>query len=125
MGNPREDNILSDAEHLYAEDLAGRDVTLTVANVQLEEVRGGGAGKAGKKYTFHFRETPKGWIPGVGVRRQICAALGTTNRHQMAGARLTLYPTVCDAFGQRDVPCIRLRRAEKPAANQPAQPDGQ
>jgi len=112
MANPREDNILSDAEHLYAEDLGGKEVTLTVSRIEREEVRGGGSGKSGKKYTFHFSETPKAWIPGVGVRRAICAALKTTDRTKMVGARLTVYPTTCDAFGQRDVPCIRLRRAE-------------
>lgn len=124
MGNPREDNILSDAEHLYAEDLGGKEVTLTVDRVEKEEVKGGGSGRSGKKYTFHFRETPKGWIPGIGVRRQICGALGTTDRKAMPGARLTLYPTTCDAFGQRDVPCIRLRRAEKPARSVGQPPAG-
>jgi hypothetical protein len=118
----REDNILSDAEHLYAEDLGGRDVTLTVKSITKEEVRGGGSGKADRKYTFAFAETPKKYIAGVGVRRAICAACGTTDRKLIVGKRLTFYPTTCKAFGQENCPCIRFRclATDKPTSKQSA-----
>ena len=121
MGNPREDNILSDCNHLYAEDLGGKEATLTIKAIEKEEVRGGGSGRADKRYTFHFQETPKAWVPGVKCRRAIAAALGTNNRTQMIGAKLTLYPTSCEAFGERNVPCLRVRRATMPTGQQPAQ----
>ena len=112
----RDDNILSDAEHLYAEDLGGRDVTLTIAKIEKEEVKGGGgSGRADKRYTFHFRETPKKYVPGIGVRRAICAALGTTNRQKMIGVAVILYPTTCEAFGSKNTPCIRFRGLGKQA----------
>jgi hypothetical protein len=121
----RDDNILSDADHLYAEDLGGRDVSLTITKIEKEEVKGGGSGRAAdKRYTFHFAETPKKYVPGIGVRRAICHALGTTDRTKMVGAVVVLYPTTCDAFGQRNTPCIRFRAlGAKRAAAQPTAPD--
>jgi hypothetical protein len=105
----REDNILSDAEHLYAEDLGGKEVVLTVKGIAREEVKGGASGRATeKRYTFRFVETPKAYIPGISVRRAIVAAVGTPDRAQIVGKRLRLFPTTCDAFGKRDVPCIRF-----------------
>jgi hypothetical protein len=104
----RDDNILSDAEHLYAEDLAGRDVTLTVKSVAKEETSDGRGGRV-KKYTFRFVETPKAYIPGIKVRRAIVAAVGSPDRNAIVGKRLVLYPTTCDAFGSKNVPCIRFR----------------
>lgn len=122
----REDNILSDAEHLYAEDLNGRDVTLTVKSITREEVKGGATGKAAeKRYTFRFVETPKAYIPGVGVRRAICAACGTTDRAKIIGRKLVLYPTTCSAFGQRDCPCIRFRRLADSRPAEAAEQGGQ
>jgi hypothetical protein len=106
----REDNILSDAEHLYAEDLGGKEVTLTVKAVEKEEPHGGATGRqSGKKYTFSFVETPKKYIPGIGVRRDIVRAVGSPDRAKIVGKRLVLYPTTCEAFGKRDCPCIRFR----------------
>jgi len=111
----RDDNILSDAEHLYAEDLGGRDVTLTIAKIEKEEVKGGGSGRNDKRYTFHFKETPKKYVPGIGVRRAICAAVGTTNRQKMIGVAVILFPTTCEAFGSKNTPCIRFRGLGKQA----------
>ncbi len=108
----REDNILSDAEHLYAEDLGGKEVVLTVKSVEREETTDGRGGKV-KKYTFRFAETPKAYIPGIKVRRAIVAAVGSPDRHQIVGKRLILYPTTCDAFGQKECPCIRFRGLSK------------
>jgi hypothetical protein len=117
----RDDNILSDAEHLYAEDLGGKEVTLTIREIVKEPVRGGGSGKADRRFTIHFAETPKKYVPGIGVRRALARLAGTTDRHALVGCRVTLYPTTCDAFGERGVPCIRLRNVTRPKS-QPAQP---
>jgi hypothetical protein len=124
----REDNILSDAAHLYAEDLGGRDVTLTVRSITKEEVRGGASGKATeKRYTFRFAETPKAYIPGVGVRRAIVAAVGSTDRAKIVGKRLVFYPTTCSAFGEPRCPCIRFRglAPATPAGNRNQPPAAQ
>ena len=105
----REDNILSDAEHLYAEDLQGKDVTLTIKSIGKEEPHGGGQGRGQKKYTFRFVETPKAYIPGISVRRAIVAAIGSPDKNKIVGKRIVLFPTTCEAFGKRDCPCIRFR----------------
>jgi hypothetical protein len=104
----RDDNILSDAEHLYAEDLNGREATLTVRSIGKEEPHGGGK-QGGKKFTFRFVETPKAFIPGIGVRRSIVSAIGSPDKNKIIGARLVLYPTTCEAFGKSGVPCIRFK----------------
>jgi hypothetical protein len=106
----REDNILSDCEHLYAEDFNGKEVTLTVKAVEKAKVhKDDKSPDARKKWEFSFVETPKTYLPGVGVRRAITAAVGSTDRHKIVGKRLVFYPTTCDAFGKRDTPCIRFR----------------
>ena len=53
----RDENILSDAEHLYAEDLQGKEVTLTVKSIGKEAPHGADP-RGDKKFTFRFVETP-------------------------------------------------------------------
>lgn len=105
----REDNILSDAEHLYAEDFGGRDATLTIASIDREEVANGRGGKE-RKYVFRFQETKKAYVPGIGVRRAMVRAMHTNDRNKMIGRRIVLFPTTCDAFGEKNIPCIRFKR---------------
>ena len=86
-------SIYDGLPYLYAEQLHGKRVTLTIANVV------GGAefvsadGRRAIGFDVSFKETEKKLgITGVTVRRQLTVATGTDDPALMAGKRITLYP---------------------------------
>lgn len=89
-------------KYLAAHDLSGRDVTVQIASVALEEV-----GQGDTKPVVYFQGANKGLV------------LNKTNAHRIAdmygvetdnwrGKPITLYPSETD-FQGKTVPCIRIR----------------
>jgi hypothetical protein len=99
-----------DKELLYAHDLAGQDVTLTIAEVKRGELTGTG-GKKNKKPIVKFRERPE---KGLGLcitnARTIAQLYGSFEVEKWLGKRITIYPTTT-TFGSATVDCIRIRPA--------------
>lgn len=87
------ESIFAGLPYLYAEQLHGKRVTLTIAKVT------GGAkfvspdGRTAIGFDIDFKETEKKLgITGVTVRRQLTVATGTDCPDEMAGKRITIYP---------------------------------
>lgn len=99
-----------DKEFLYAFDLAGRDVTLTISRITQGKLTGTG-GKSSKKPVIYFKErSEKGLGLCITNARTIAAMYGGFETEKWIGKRITMFPTTTD-FGGRTVECIRIRPA--------------
>jgi hypothetical protein len=84
--------------------LKGQKVTLTIANVELEEL----VGEKGKepKAVFSFKEAKRDWVApktcGFCIQRMFGKKIS-----DWIGKRVTLYPTTT-SFGRETVDCIRV-----------------
>lgn len=96
-----------DRQYLYAFDLQGRDVTLTIENVTGGVLKGP-KGES-KKPLCHFREgKEKKPLALNSTNAKVIAQLYGNDTSDWVGKKITIYPTTCDAFGQT-VECIRVR----------------
>jgi hypothetical protein len=87
-----EGSIYDGIKYLYAENLKGKRVTLTIKKVVGDIDFFSQAGK-NKGFDIHFNETDKVLgVTGVTVRRQLGVATGTDQFSQMVGKKITLYP---------------------------------
>lgn len=117
--------LLFPTMYLSAADLAGKEVTLTIRALQIDEldVKGGKE----ERPVLYFEETAaKARETRKQEKRLI---LNKTNAKTIAsmygnkaegwtGKAITLYPTETEAFGER-VDCVRVRpTAPKPAAKE-------
>jgi hypothetical protein len=85
-------SIYDGTKYLYAEQLKGKRVTLTIKSVTggVEFCDARGAKSQG--FDIAFAETDKVLgVTGITVRRQIFMATGTEDPAGMAGKKLTLY----------------------------------
>ncbi len=114
-------SVLLDGELLYpskyigAADCKGRDVTLTIANVQVDELMLAG-GRKHSKPVLYFERTEKMLVLNKTNATTIANAHGSEAR-QWIGKRITLYPTTTKCKG-KTVPCVRVREIE-PTGNTP------
>jgi len=86
------ESIYDGLKYLYAEQLQGKRVDLTIKKMVGSIDFVSPAGKQ-KGFDVHFEETDKVFgIAGSTVRRQLFCATGTENPAEMAGKKITLYP---------------------------------
>ena len=110
-----------DKEFVYAYDLDGKDVTLTIERVAVGELVGT-SGKKAKKPVVYFRGTPKGLALCVTNGKTIATLYGNKTE-EWIGKRITIYPTKT-TFGGAEVECIRVRPVvPKGNGSRPATPD--
>jgi hypothetical protein len=86
-------SIYDGTKYLYAEQLKGKRVTLTiqavVGGIEFCDARG----QKSRGFDVTFKETDKVFgMTGITVRRQLFMATGTDDPDQMAGKTITLYP---------------------------------
>jgi len=102
---------------LKAADLAGKDVTLTVRHIQMDELQIAGTSKKKNKAVMYFTETEaKAKKEGKEEKRlvlnrtnaEIIAKIHGKDTDLWIGKKITLYPTKTD-FGNKRVDCIRVR----------------
>jgi hypothetical protein len=91
---------------LKAEDLQGRDITLTIRGAELKTFKDDGAG-ADKKLAVQFLKTDKELICNKTNREVISTLYGDDTDHWI-GQRITLYPTRV-AFQGKMTNAIRVR----------------
>ena len=112
-----------DREYLYAFDLKGRDVTLTIERVVGGELTALG-GRKSKKPLCYFREgREKKPLALNATNCRTIAALYSADTDNWLGKRITLYPTTTSMAGET-CECIRVRPTVPPekAAAQTADP---
>jgi len=114
---------MMDKEFLYAFDLKGRDVTLTIDRVSAGKLKNGK--KESKKPLCYFVE-PRDKRP-LALNATNCktiAKLYGNDTDEWRGKRITLYPTTTEMAGET-VECIRIRprapgEKEQPGTIEPA-----
>lgn len=115
---------LMDRDFMYAFDLQGKDVTVTIDRVVGGELTGPG-GKKSKKPLCYFRESKSGKPLALNATNCKCIAqLYGNDTDEWIGKRITLYPTTTQMGGET-CDCIRVRPkipAGKGEAAAPAEP---
>lgn len=91
MSNEKK-SIYDGLKYLYAEQLKGRRVTLTIKSIAPETIIGDG-GRKTQGHVVAFDETDKLLVvSGSTIKRQLVMAIGTDDTDQAPGKKITLYP---------------------------------
>jgi hypothetical protein len=97
-----------DRNYIYAFDLLGRDICVTVSEVKAAKVKDT-EGKEQKKPILFFEESKEGrGLVLCKTNGATIAALYGNNTENWIGKRITLFPTTTQAFG-KTVECVRVR----------------
>lgn len=110
-----------DKAYIYAYDLEGRDVTVTIERVVGGTLIGTGGTKS-KKPVLYFKGTEKGLALNITNARTIAGLYGGFDSEQWIGKKITLYPTTT-SFGSQTVDCIRVRNVIPKGKGEPIRPD--
>lgn len=110
---------LYDKTLIYAYDLEGKDVTVTIEKVVGGTLVGKG-GTKNKKPILYFKGSEKGLGLCITNARTIAGIYGGFDSQLWIGKAITLYPTTT-TFGSDTVDCIRIRNT-KPKPRNGAEP---
>jgi len=108
MSDDRDYDIRSfyDRKFIQAFDLCGKDVTITIAGVRKEKIRGKGGETSRAILRIEGRDME--FIPcGTDAKKVIAGMYGKDTR-KWKGQRITLFATTCMSFGEM-TECIRVR----------------
>lgn len=97
---------MTDRDYIFAFDLNGKDVTVTIAKVEAGQIASNGGRKA-KKPIVYFEGTEKGF-PLNSTNARTIASLYTPYTEKWLGQKITLFPTTTQMGGET-VECIRVR----------------
>lgn len=97
---------LVESKYLSHFELQGKDCSVTIRSIRLQEVVGTG-GKKNKKAVITFDGKEKAAVFGVTCLKAIAGIYGDDYEHWI-GKRITLYPTTTEASGAT-VGTIRVR----------------
>jgi hypothetical protein len=97
---------MMDRDYIFAFDLQGQDVTVTIARVTAGELVSQGGRKAKKPVCF-FEGKEKGLALNATNCKTIAALYGN-DTDGWRGKKVTLYPTTT-SMGGETVECIRIR----------------
>jgi len=101
------------SDYLSEADLKGKEVTLTIKEVVSEELRAKDNSQS-DCWIMTFEATPKKFVVKPTNADLIIKATGQEEFSELAGNRITLYPTTCFAFGDPNTPCIRVKSKTNP-----------
>lgn len=104
------------SQFLKASDLQGKNVTLMIDRVELEEIKGRRGNE--NKPVVYFSRTKKGLVLNVTNKNAIKAAYGGDTDNWI-GQQVILYPRIVDFQGE-EVEAIRIRIPQ--TASQAAKP---
>ena len=89
--------------------VTGKDATLTIKSVTEPNNKKTADGTVIDKPIVYFNETDKGLILNKTNGRSIGLAFGANQMDDWVGKKITLFATTTDAFGKKNVPCVRVR----------------
>ena len=87
-----------------------KDASLTIKSVTEPNVEKSANGTLIDKPIVYFEETDKGFI----INKTNARTIGLQHGNEMegwAGKKVTLFATTTDSFGEKNVPCVRVRPA--------------
>ena len=108
------DLIKTDSRYLHGEDLRRGgtpcDVTMVVKEVADKDSAKTETKQVIKGWPVHFEKTDKILVLNGTNTKLAIAAMGSNDRGDWIGKKLTVYPAVLDeCFGQQNVICVRVR----------------
>jgi hypothetical protein len=101
------EELLFPNEYLSAFDLAGKDLTLTIASISRQELRLNNGGKKVKPVCT-FKDHVKKFVANVTNSNSIAFMYGT-KAESWVGKQVTFFPTTTPGPGGNIVDCIRVR----------------
>ena len=101
------DELMFPSDYLCAFDCGGKDVTLTIAKINLEELRLNRGGTKVKP-VLTFSDHKKKVVLNKTNAESIAITLGSSRAEDWLGKRVTFYPTKT-TVGRETVDCIRVR----------------
>ncbi len=104
-------DLMFPSRYLRAADFEGKPVSLTISEVLKDKVQMA-TGQKAEKYILRFRETDKELILNKTNAKLIAKHLHEPKAINWPGAKITLSPETCEAFGEM-VPCIRVKAATR------------
>lgn len=104
---------MMDRDFIYAFDLQGQDVTVTIEKVTGGELTGAG-GKKSKKPLCYFKGKSKPLALNATNCRTIAGMYGN-DTEEWIGKQITLFPSTT-TFGSEQMECIRIRPSIPKAA---------
>lgn len=110
-------SVLFPSKYVKAADLEGRNVTLTITKLVVEEM-GHGSEKE-QKPVLYFEKATKGLVLNR-TNAMIIASLYGDETNDWRGKRITIYPTKVRAFGSMQ-DCVRVREEIPAQRKAPAQ----
>ncbi len=94
-------------EYVSAPELKGKDVPVTIAKIQIEELQRENGDKESKP-VMYFKESPKKFVVNKTNAKSIATFLGK-DTDNWVNQQIIIYPTMCNAFGEK-TECIRVKR---------------
>lgn len=110
--------LMFPSDYIAAEDCKGKDVTLTISNVTVEDLKVKGGSKE-QKFILYFKGTDKKLVLNKTNATTIAKIYGG-EATQWVGEKITIFPTQCQAFGETTT-CIRIRE-QRPGGRQNVPP---
>jgi len=100
----------TDSNYLAADDFNsnGKLVSLTIEKGCFEEVTSPNNRKK-RMLCLHFKETNKALAVNATNAVTITKALGTNQVSEWKGKKISLYRTTVKAFGNPEMPCVRVK----------------
>ena len=105
--------LMFPSEYLAAADFRGKDVTLTIKSVTVEDLPLAGTSDKERRPVVRFHESPKRFVMNKTNAKSIAKLHGNITS-RWTGKRVSLYPTMTK-FGRESVECIRVREQLPPA----------
>ena len=112
--------LMFPSDYLNAEDVRGKELTLTITGVSKEDLQLRGGGKKIKP-VLTFAETPKKLVC-VPTNGESIRFLHGNRAEKWVGKQITLYQTRCQGWGSM-VDCVRIRETNPANTGQPAADD--
>lgn len=113
---------MMDRDYMYAFDLAGKDVTVTIDRVTAGELTAMGGRKSKKPLCWFKEGREKKPLALNSTNCKAIAQLYGNDTAEWIGKRITIYPTQTQMAGET-VDCIRVRpQAPAPKANGAPEP---
>ncbi len=117
-----EGQILFPSNYICAEDLKGRDVTVTIESVGIDDLPIQGSAKKKRSFLIGFKGKTKKLVCNKTNAVSIADIHGQEAKAWI-GKQITIYPTTTK-FKGKPTPCIRVRDTSAPAEpEQPPQSD--
>ena len=96
-----------DSDYLEAAHLDGETV-LTVAAITPRGQKKSKDGKLIDKPILTFEKVKRGMVLNK-TNAKVCALMFGNKMESWVGKQITIMPAVCDAFGKKNTPCIRVK----------------